>query len=222
MKEADYLKDEPLNAILDSILRAYDEFFTVFKEIRSRLENKQYWLDNYVRKTLAAINHLQADEAATEGFDGCGNLRRLCTEILDGGGDTEDPLYPRVKEIIDRFHVDFQERGTLRAMAIVTVYPDYMESVAKRYLKETAENMIGVVDNMKQQELFDNISEIVGEEEMEHLNDAIKRLFIVVPAIKIYLQGITNNLIESFLHRDDETARQVFQLIMDKHMYAKG
>ena len=51
---------------------------------------------------------------------------------------------------------------------------------------------------------------------MESLNFAMKRRFLIVPAANNYLQGLSNDYLYSLLHRDKETERHVFQILLDE------
>lgn len=212
MENEDYLKD----VSLDSILEADKEFFAVMRKIRERLGDKQYWIDNYVKKTLEAINCQLAYEYADMGFEEFGSLRSICTEVLNGGGDVENPIYSIVKNAINRYATEFQERETLRSIAAIVAFPEFMKIATKQFVQEESDDLSAVLDNLKQQELFRNISVIVGEREMEHLNAAIKRRFLIVPATNNYLQGLINDYLYCFLHRDKETERLVFQILFDE------
>ena len=213
METEDYVK----GLSVDSVIEAELEFFKVMKAIRKRLGAKQYLLDQYVKKTLGAINHHLSYEHANVGFEECGSLRRICTEVLNGCGDKSHPMYSAVKGQIEKYRVKFQEPETLRAVAFTVVFGEFLKVSTEQFIQGEADELEAIVDNLKQQELFDTISVIVGEQEMEHLNFAIKRRFLLVPAANNYLQGLSNDYLYSFLHRDKETERHVFQILLDEN-----
>ena len=213
----DFLKDIPL----DSVLKADEEFFSVMKSIRERLGDKKYWLDNYVEKILEAINNRHASECGEEGYEASCDLRCLCTRIL-GGEEAEHPLYSEIKESVEKYRKIYQERETVRALAMITVFPEYIKIAVNEYLQEAADDLGGVIDIIKQHEYFDNIFAIVGEREMERFNLAIKCRFMIAPVLSIYLQGMMNDYRYCFLHRDRETSRLVFQLLLDKNNDSQG
>lgn len=212
METEDYVK----GLTPDSIVESEKEFFKIFGAIRGRLGGKQYLLDYYVRKTLEAINFTSAYENADAGFQEVGSLRRLCTDILDGGGDESDPMFLNVKEKIEKYRPQFQERETLRAIAITLAFPEFLKLATEEFIAEESDELVSAIDNLKQQELFNTISVIVGEQEMERLNFAIKRRFLIVPAVNNYLQGLSDDYLYSFLHRDKETERHIFQILLDE------
>lgn len=216
MGNKDYLKD----VSPDSLLEAGKEFFTVMREIRVSLGSRQYRLDNYVERTLSAINHRLAYENADAGFEEFGSLNRICTEVLDGSGDVDHPVFQIVKDAVDKYRVKFQERATLRAIAAVAAFPEFMKFAVQRFVQDESDNLGEVLDSMKQQELFKEISAVVGDREMERLNYAIKRRFLIVPATNAYLQGLSDNYLYCFLHRDNETERKVFQIMLDENQEA--
>ena len=131
--------------------------------------------------------------------------------------EAELPLYSEIKESVEKYRKIYQERETVRALAMITVFPEYRKIAVNEYLQEAAADIGGVIDIIKQHEYFDNISTIVGEREMERFNLAIKCRFMIVPALSIYLQGMMNDYLYCFLHRDRETSRLVFQLLLDEN-----
>ena len=213
----DFLKDIPL----DSVLKADEEFFSVMKSIRERLGDKKYWLDNYVEKVLEAINNRQASECSEDGFSANCAMRHLCTTILNGE-EAEHPLYSEIKASLEKYQKGFQKNETVRSLAIITAFPEYMKISVNEYLQAAAEDLGNVIDSIKLKEYFDSISAIVGEREMERFNLAIKCRFMIAPALSIYLQGMMNDYLYCFLHRDRETSRLVFQLLLDKNSDPQG
>ncbi len=73
----------------------------------------------------------------------------------------------------------------------------------------------GVVDEIRLQELFDQISYIAGEAMMEELNQRLKERFMIVPLVTAFAQGVSDDLIGRLTYRDPETSKQIFQLFMD-------
>lgn len=212
METEDYMK----GLSIDSIIESDTEFFTILKRIRERLGVKQYLLDRYVKNTLEAINFRSAYECAEAGEDKSATLRRLCIKVLDGQCDESHPMYSAIKNEMEKYRTVFQERGTLCAIVFTIVFPDYLKLVTQQFIEvETNDKLFGV-DVLRQQELFNIISGIVGEQEMECLNFAIKRRFLIVPAINNFLQGLSNEYLDSFLRRDEETERHVFQILLDE------
>ena len=50
---------------------------------------------------------------------------------------------------------------------------------------------------------------------METLNLRLKQRFLTAPLVPVFVQGATNDLLYCLLHRDSETNKQIFQLLVD-------
>lgn len=50
---------------------------------------------------------------------------------------------------------------------------------------------------------------------MEMLNLRLKQRFLTAPLVTVFVQGATNDLLYCLLHRDSETNKQIFQLLVD-------
>ena len=85
----------------------------------------------------------------------------------------------------------------------------------KHFLRE-AESKIGDnCDIPKLTALYRRISEVVGETQMETVSLRLKQRFLTAPLVPVFVQGAINDLIYCLLHRDSETNKQIFQLMMD-------
>ena len=51
---------------------------------------------------------------------------------------------------------------------------------------------------------------------METLNLRLKQRFLIAPLVPVFVQGLTNDLLYCLLHRDSETNKQIFQLMMEE------
>lgn len=54
---------------------------------------------------------------------------------------------------------------------------------------------------------------------MERLNLLFRQRFLIVTAMQVYLQSMTNQLMYALTTRDRETQKQVFQIILDGRMF---
>lgn len=212
-KEKDYLQSNTLEYYLSD-----KDFFAIMKSIRGQLGEKGYWLDNYVGKILEAINQHLISDCAEEGFTSFSILRRICTDILDGCDEIEHPIYPAAKQAVQKYKGKYQERETIRALTSAVTFREFSKTAVKVFIEEKSCGVTEKIDNMKQQEWYQAMSVIVGEHQMECLNAEIKRTFLIVPALEAYLQGMTNDYMYCLLHRDRETSRQVFQLLLDEKL----
>lgn len=203
------------NETLESFFSQGEDFFPVMRSLRERLGNKRYLLYNYVEVILEATIQQTAYAYAEEGFTAFVELRRICTNILDGSSSKKHPIYPIVKEVIEKYQHTYQERETLRSLASAAVFQEFKKFQARKFLKNKTTELDAIIDSVKQQELFSNITQIIGEHEMELLNTSLKQTFFFVPAIEAYLQGMTIDYVYCLAYRDPETEKLIFQILLE-------
>ena len=83
------------------------------------------------------------------------------------------------------------------------------------FIKELESESAGVGDMVRFRELYEQISQTVGESYMEELNRQLKQRFLIAPTALSFAQGLTYDLLYKLTYRDPETSRQMFQLLLD-------
>jgi len=193
------------SASVDNLKQSFKEFLRQATEIRIRLGRQGYLLDKYLSYLFEATNGILAYEAASEGFETESTLNSLCAEILRGDAKSNDhPFYEQVKAFIDA----------------VMLSCSYLESVYEQYYTDLVADIRAFLDIVDLNNLYNKICEALGgEKEMEHLNVLFCQRFLIVKAMDIFLQGMTNQLLYSLTYRGRETSKQVFQLLLDEDFY---
>jgi len=198
--------------------RAFAEFLEQSRLIRDRLGKQAYLFDQYLSLLLEAANAKLAYDAASEGFDGEAPMFTMCLEILrHKPKDTENPIYDIMKSCINASPLPYQEDATKRAVYCAMLSGELLESAIKLFREELTDSFRAVVDIADLHDLFRKICAILGgEDEMEKLHLLFRQRFLVATPVAIFMQGVTNQLLYALLHRDRETSKQVFQLILDE------
>jgi len=206
------------SASVDNLKRSFKEFLRQATEIRIRLGKQGYLLDKYLSYLFEATNGILAYEAASEGFETESTLNSLCAEILRGDEKSnEHPFYEQVKAFIDAHPLKYQESITKLSLYDVMLSCSYLESVYEQYYQDLVANTRAFLDIVDLNNLYNKICEALGgENEMEHITLLVCRRCLIVNAMDIFLQGMTNQLLYSLTYRDRETSRQVFQLLLDE------
>lgn len=192
---------------------------TLARDIRLKLGRQGYLLDSYLSLFLEGANAMLAYEAGSDGFERGGELRSLCFDVLDRDGTEKDyPFYDTaLNALTGRADImRCQERQTRMNLLYASLADEFLPFAVKHFLRE-AESRIGDnCDIPKLTDLYRRISEVAGETQMETLNLRLKQRFLTAPLIPVIVQGATNDLLYCLLHRDSETNKQVFQLLMDR------
>ena len=169
-------------------------------DIRLKLDRQAYLLDSYLSLFMEGANAMLAYEAGSDGFERGGELDR-------DGTEKDHPFYDTaLNALIGRVDImRCQERQTRMNLLYATLADEFLPFAVKHFLRE-AESRIGDnCDIPKLTDLYRRISEAVGKTLMETLN--------LVP---VFVQGATNDLLYCLLHRDSETNKQIFQLLMEE------
>lgn len=206
------------SASVDNLKRSFKEFFKQATEMRKKLGKQGYLLDKYLSYLFEATNGILAYEAATEGFETESALSSLCVEILKGDTKSKDhPFYEQVKDLIDTHPLKYQESFTELSLYDVMLSCSYLESVYEQYYTDLIADIRAFLDIVDLNDLYKKICEALGgEQEMELLNLLFCQRFLIVKAMDVFLQGMTNQILYSLTYRDRETSKQVFQLLLDE------
>ncbi len=198
----------------DSLL----SLFRLAKQIKQRLGKQGYLLDNYLSLIFEGLTTTIAFEVADVGFQTGGESQVDFFSLMDGSElKKTNPLEPRMREIYEQ-QADtspYQERYTRLCMLLFPLADEMLMQALKEYTMEQVDSMNGVVDEVHLQRLFDQISHLTGESIMEELNQQLKQRFLIAPRALVFAQGMTDDLLYRLTHRDHETSKQMFQLLID-------
>jgi hypothetical protein len=198
----------------DSLL----SLFQLAKQIRQRMGKQGYLLDCYLSLFFEGVASALAYDAADEGFQSGGELQALCFNVLDNTEPKkEHPLYHRVKEVYAEWEgaVPYQDRYTQLCLLFFSLADELVAYNTARFVEDKDAALNGVVDEIRLQELYNQISHLAGEAMMEELNLRLKQRFLIAPLAVVFAQGLTDDLLNRLISRDQETSKQMFQLLMD-------
>lgn len=202
----------------DSMGGSLLSLLTLARDIRLKLGRQGYLLDNYLSLFLEAANAVLAYEAANDGFKRGSELRSLCFGVIDRDDTEKDhPLYATARNIlITRMDtLCYQERRTRMNLLYAFLSDDFLPFVVEHFLQEVDEKLNDACDFPTLDDLFGRICEMAGESQMETLNLRLKQRFLLAPLVTVFVQGVTSELLYCLISRDNETSRQVFQILLD-------
>ena len=193
-----------------------EEFFTAVKRIKTKLGDRSYKLDRYIGMLLEAIHCTLNQDAAEEGFSVYSELRGICLSILKGGSKyNEHGFYSTAKDFMENHRLPYKEWYTLLEIYCVLLTPKFTDYAAKIYKNQLKDKIRSVFDIVALMCDYKDLANIVGETEMDKLNEAIKARFLIYPLMESFLQSITDQYLYCLLHRDVETSKQVFRLLTE-------
>lgn len=194
-----------------------DGWIPIAREIRERLGEKGYLLDNYLGYLFAGIYHVSAGDAAAEGDKAGTVLWNAIRYAMEGDEESGsgNPLYQQAKEYIDEHPLPYQEELTRHNIYYVALANKLPVDQLPRYIRH-ARPPVKEVDIVRLRELYRTIGVILADFELlERLRHSIRASFQIADAAHMFMQGTTEALLFSLTYRDDETSKQVFQLVLD-------
>lgn len=198
----------------DSLL----SLFKLAKQIRLRLGRQGYLLDCYLSLIFEGLTSGVAFDAADEGSQVGGDSQSFFFSLLDGAEPKQThPLEKRMRDIYDQQAelLDFQERYTRLCLLLFLAADDLQAQATMDFVREKVNSLSGVVDEVRLQELFDQIAHLAGEALLEELNTKIRQRFLIAPLAMVFAQGMTDDLLYRLISRDQETSKQMFQLLLE-------
>lgn len=203
----------------EELHKATKDFFIVSRSIKNKLGDKSYKLDQYLSAVLKIANCKLNTDAAEDGRKFFSELRRLCVGILNYDSSIiEHEFYQTAKEYIAEHRFSYKERHTLLNIYCALLTPQFTDYSVNKFAEEVQNRANIEIDTVLMSENYELIAKIVGEEDMNVLNMAIKGRFIISSTMNSFLQSITNEYLYCLLHRDPETSKQVYQLILEEKL----
>lgn len=217
MENADILGRNEAMAMNENLA----ELFRLARDIQSRLGGrKRRLLDRYLSQLLAGAGATMAYDAAERGLMALSELRGLCREaMLEGNGDrlSGHPLAAKVRECVAEASLSGREEYARIQLCLAALFADFSEYAAERYFTLKSAELSGRCDFTETANIRREIcAELGSEEDMERFDALFRQRFLLVPAMALFLQGMTCGLIDILTHRDNgEESRQVFELLLD-------
>mgnify|MGYP000868623584 CR=1 FL=1 len=195
----------------------FDAFWAKARAIRKQLGKQSFLLDSYLSQLFKGVNQKLSHDAVGDGFDTAGQLIGVCAGIIRGEPEkTEHWFYKQAKKYIDSHPLPFQDVHTKIMLYYMLLYGDFIEIAAERYHTDVYYDIHSVMDVCDLHDQYAKICGLLGgEEAMENLNTLFSGRFLSVDTMSAYFQGMNNQLSYCLAHRDRETSKQVFQLLMD-------
>jgi len=199
----------------EHLQNATKEFWKQAVFIRKQLGTRNYLLTNYLELLFEAVDEPHFFEIAEEGESELSKFRGTIAAIKKGK-KKDHPLHEKVKSYVEDYPVRYQENRTRYNLYLVGLADEAFVRAAPRFIEDGSDLIKGRIDVVQIQQLYDNISQLLGEEApIERLNELFRQRFIITTSTSIFLQGFNSNLISILNTRDAETAKLIFQLYLE-------
>ena len=194
-----------------------DGWLPLAPEIREKLGSKGYLLNNYLTFVFEGLAHTKAMDAADAGNDAATALWNAIRFVMVGDEERgrKNSLYPQVKEYIDTHPLPYQEEITQQHIYYVMLAVHVPTHQLPEYIYQ-ARPPVAKMDIVRLRELCREIGTILGDfDPIEKLGESIRASFQITDAAHIFMQSAAEVLLYSLTYRDNETSKQVLQLLLD-------
>lgn len=197
------------------------EIFSLGHQIKERMGEDGYLLDNYLSMLLKALNG-NTVQYIVEGTEYVlSDAYDICRQIEEGRDAFDDRLkekrlYPALKKHMEIYSGKYKSSCTVTELAVISVIPEIMKKEYSDAKISFSSN--GWLDTVQLREIYDAIVTHAGSRLIDRMLVLIKQRFLIAPAVNIYIQAVTNHYLEALLQRDEVSSKQFFQLILDDHL----
>ncbi len=198
--------------------KSVKEILTEAKIIKEELGNKSYLLDVYISLFFATQNITNASHASQDGNRATSELRNLCSGILSNGEEgKEHPLYEKICDTLEEntYIKNYQEKYTQLNLLMILAFDSFSYHAICEYQEKIVYEMNSVIDMIRHNYLFKEISHIVGEYRLERLNLLLRQKFMISTFIDSFVQGLTDDILICLGETDEETNKYIFAIVAD-------
>lgn len=210
-----------LQPLPENFFDADKEIFSLGHQIKERLSDDGYLLDNYLSMLLKALNG-NTVQYIVEGTEYVlSDAYDICRQIEEGRDAFDDRLkekrlYPALKKHMEIYTKKYKSLRTVTELAVILIIPEIMKKEYSDARISFSSN--GWLDSVQLREIYDAIVTHAGSRLIDRLLVLIKQRFLIVPAVNIHMQAVTNHYLEALLERDEVSSKQFFQLILDDNL----
>lgn len=194
------------------------QFWDCAVEIREELGENYFLFDSYLSKLLSSIYSPKLD-VIFEKLDFlsdplCVICRDVC-KIIDPQEERHPFTDTASKHIISN-PAPFLEQETKLNLYISELFEDFFEFSLEQFIKKLNIKIISKCSKKDIQKKFDTISSIIGREKLLYFNKLTQKKFCLSPNSNMLLRFVENHLCLHLIKEDEETSKQIFQLILDR------
>lgn len=176
---------------------SYKELFRIGAAVRGQLGEYGYLVDAFIGQCFEAMR--------------VRSLEHICADGADAGARcvTASPS-PRLST------KQYKESATKEYMNASLGFYEHMRKAVISYEDEYRHDIFSIVDSIDIQQLYEGICVRLGERvDMDALIKSMETCFLIITPMQLYWQAASMQLLDILRHRDRETGRCIYQLIMD-------
>ena len=200
----------------------YDSFKKFCKRIeilKDELGEKKFLLDNYLSAVLEVLNVLDLQSTIRMSDKKCQEILGDCYILCKTNTDGEKSQYfDIVEKYIDENPVSIADRHTKAEFYAAKILLDNLKQFDDEFMIHLKNKVLSRVDYSRLDDCYEKIIKKVDEQQMEYLNDLIFEIFLICSAGMVFTQQIVFKCVEMLNYCNQETSKQVFQLMIGGKM----
>ena len=193
------------------------ELLRLAREWRERLGTDCGLLDQYLAGVLRAlIDTTNARNAAEEGFDKpLSDLRVVLRQIKEGNEDAarRHPFYPQVKAYMDAH--PFPQDALYYETYCVGLFAEYATFAAKQFTEDCNTRFQAAREAANLPQIREALYAAgITTAELDKLHGFLRAFMFAAPSA-VFMQGMTDQIIQSLILRDEQSGRYIFNRLLD-------
>lgn len=194
------------------------EFWDCAIEIRRELGENYFLFDTYLSKVLLSIYSPKLntifDKLEFPSDPLCVICRDIC-KIIEPPEERHSFTDIASRHILSN-PAPFLEKETKLNLYISELFEYFFEFSVEQLIKELNNKIISNCLERDVKKSFDILRNIIGQEKLIYFNKLVQKKFCLFLDCNILLRFIENHLCYHLIMKDEETSKQIFQLILDR------
>lgn len=197
------------------LLEPPTRLISVAKKIGDELLDQKHLLNKYLSELFKISSTIDLNMVISLTEEICSDVLESCYKVCyNNTGKEENKYFSLVKNYINEHPSDIKH----------TRVEYYATKILMAHLEFFADDFVKLLNKKFDHSKFDKlnhyykeISKIVSEDRMEHLNDLLCEVFFMCPIGVAFAGQITANCVNMLTFKDPDKSKQIFEIILDEY-----
>ena len=201
------------------ITKYVHNFWKLSAVIRKDLGERGYYLDLYLSKVIEVLARIDLITVGEITDDVCWKVLSDCY-ILCGSKrkKSKSEFFDISKNYIENHHTNFINRCSRVQFYAANILINHLDIFAEKVKHIYMKNILYGVDYPISNKMYKKISNIIGEERMEKLNDEICEAFAFGPIMVSAAQQIVIRGLEMLCYVDSESFKKLYHFMLEGNL----
>lgn len=201
------------------ITKYVHDFWELSGEIRKDLGERGYYLDQYLSEVIEVLARIDLVTVGEITNDLCWKVLGDCY-ILCGSKHkkSKSEFFYISKNYIKNHHTNFINRHSKVQFYAGNILIDHLDIFAEKVKHIYMKNILSGIDYPVSNKMYERISNIIGEERMEKLNDEMCEAFVFGPIMVSAAQQIVIRGLEMLCYVDAESSKKLYQFMLEGNL----